>query len=175
MTDFEKEKWNSVIEGASEEEIKYIIGKLESRGYKITPPEKKNTTTTVKSDLHVKNTEINDETIILVVDDNEMNLKIASGCISKLGPKVDTAKSGKEAIEKIKTKHYDLIFMDYLMPEMNGVEAAKEIKKINQNIPIIAFTTDYDDIVRQEFENVGVKDIMPKPIDIKILKNKLDI
>lgn len=164
MTDFEKEKWNSVIEGASEEEIKYIIGKLESRGYKITPPEK-----------YIKNTEINDETIILVVDDNEMNLKIASGCISKLGPKVDTAKSGKEAIEKIKTKHYDLIFMDYLMPEMNGVEAAREIKKINQNIPIIAFTTDYDDIVRQEFENVGVKDIMPKPIDIKILKNKLDI
>ena len=164
MTDFEKEKWNSVIEGASEEEIKYIIGKLESRGYKITPPEK-----------YIKNTEINDETIILVVDDNEMNLKIASGCISKLGPKVDTAKSGKEAIEKIKTKHYDLIFMDYLMPEMNGVEAAREIKKINQNIPIIAFTTDCDDIVRQEFENVGVKDIMPKPIDIKILKNKLDI
>ena len=80
---------------------------------------------------------------ILVVDDNELNLKVANRALSDLNVKIDESLSGKDAIEKVKKNKYDVILLDIMMPEMNGEETLKELKKIKGfNTPVVALTAD---------------------------------
>jgi len=109
---------------------------------------------------------------VLVVDDNRINLTVANGLLSILKLKVDTAKSGEEALEKIKTKRYDIIFMDHMMPEMDGVEATHIIRSDYpdyEKIPIIALTANAIEGVREYFIAEGMNDFVSKPIDKKML------
>ena len=81
---------------------------------------------------------------ILIVDDNKLNIKVAKKSIDTLGFKeVDECYNGKECVEKVLNKHYDVILMDIMMPVMNGEVALEELKKIpNFNTPVIALTAD---------------------------------
>ena len=67
---------------------------------------------------------------ILIVDDNAINLTVAEGLLKPLQMKIDTALSGKEAIDKISEKQYDMIFMDHMMPELDGVETTHIIRRM---------------------------------------------
>ena len=67
---------------------------------------------------------------VLIADDNSVNLTVARGLLEPLKMKIDTAVSGKEAIEKIEKKRYDVIFMDHMMPEMDGVETTHIIRRM---------------------------------------------
>ena len=113
---------------------------------------------------------------ILIVDDNPINLAIAEGLLATMEMKIDTAMSGKEAIDMIKKKDYDIVFMDHMMPEMDGVDATKIIRdtlKSSDELVIIALTANAVEEAKQQFFEVGMNDFVAKPIDIKELVSKI--
>lgn len=110
------------------------------------------------------------ETSILLVDDNLINRKVANGLLSKYLFHVEEAESGPAAIEAVKEKDFDIIFMDHMMPGMDGVEAAEIIQKLlfdaGRPCPaIIALTANAMEGVRDMFLSHGFQDFLPKPID----------
>ncbi len=116
------------------------------------------------------------EAEILIVDDNAINLTVAEGLLRPLQMKVDTALSGKVAINKISVKKYDLIFMDHMMPGIDGVEATRIIRRFYsdyENVPIIALTANAVSGVKEMFIAEGMNDFVAKPIELKILLSKV--
>ncbi len=113
---------------------------------------------------------------ILVVDDNAINLTVAKGLLSPLEMSIDTALSGREAIFKVTSKKYDLIFMDHMMPEMDGLEATQIIRNMpgeNGQIPILALTANAVEGTREMFINGGMNDLVTKPIELKDIVSRL--
>lgn len=116
------------------------------------------------------------EAHILVVDDNSVNLTVARGLLEPLDMEVDTAASAAEAIDKIHYVKYDLIFMDHMMPEVDGVEATHIIRRLvpsYNNVPIIALTANAVGGAREMFIEEGMNDFVAKPIEIKDIVSKL--
>ncbi|MDR2143166.1 MAG: response regulator [Treponema sp.] len=118
---------------------------------------------------------------VLVVDDLQTNLDVMTGLLLPYGLKVDTAISGKEAIERIRGEEvkYDMIFMDHMMPEMDGTEATRYIRNeigtdYARTVPIIALTANAIAGSREMFLEKGFNDFIPKPIDIKRLDTALN-
>ena len=112
------------------------------------------------------------EAKVLVVDDNTINLNVACGLLQLCKINPDTATSGQEAIDLLSRNQYDLVFMDHMMPVMNGVEAAKVIREKGIKIPIIALTANAITGVKEEFLAAGMDDMLAKPIERPLL-NKL--
>lgn len=113
---------------------------------------------------------------ILVVEDNLPNQFIARKFIEKMGCKVDIASNGYEAIKAVKSRPYDLILMDMRMPEMDGITATKEIRKLEsdlKNIPIIAMTANTTKEDKDVCIQAGMNDFISKPIKFDQLKNAL--
>ena len=108
---------------------------------------------------------------ILVVDDVELNLRVASGLLKKFQMQIDTANSADQAIKKAQERKYDLIFMDHMMPDKDGVETMEEIRKIpgRENIPAIALTANAIRGMKEFFEESGFQDYLAKPISQKRL------
>ncbi|MBN2300476.1 MAG: response regulator [Acholeplasmataceae bacterium] len=102
---------------------------------------------------------------ILLVDDNPLNQKLTERILSKLDMKVSIAKNGMEATNLAKSQSFNLIFMDIHMPIMDGYEATRIIRKHNQEVPIIAMSSDalYDDI--ETLSDLGMSDVIEKPVD----------
>lgn len=116
------------------------------------------------------------EAHILIVDDNPVNLTVASGLLEPLKMHIDTAKSAAEAIDMIHTIKYDLIFMDHMMPEVDGVEATHIIRQLvpsYNDVPIIALTANAIGSAREMFIREGMNDFVAKPIDLKEIISKL--
>ena len=115
---------------------------------------------------------------ILVVDDNEMNLKVAKGLLNKYKSSVSTVLSGKECLEILKKEHFDLILMDHLMPEMDGIETLTYIRNSdNENIrkiPTIALTANAVSGMREMFLRSGFDDYVSKPVEILALRRALE-
>ena len=103
---------------------------------------------------------------VLIVDDSTINLKVAVQVLKPYNFEIITATSGQEAIEKVKTNIIDLILMDIMMPNMNGVETLKKLKE-NENfkIPTIALTADAIEGMDQKYINEGFNDYLSKPIN----------
>lgn len=114
---------------------------------------------------------------ILIVDDNEMNLKVARGLLQPLQMNIDTASSGKQAIEMVQEKRYHIVFMDHMMPVMDGVETTQNIRKLPdeyiQNMPIIALTANAVMGAREIFKEAGMNDFVAKPIELKNICSKI--
>lgn len=110
---------------------------------------------------------------ILLVEDNAMNQFFAQKLLEGWGIKVEIAQNGKEGVDKFRAKYYDGILMDIQMPEMDGYQATKIIRKENTHIPIIALTA----LVIQEelnhFEAAGMNDYITKPFVAEELQQKL--
>ena len=109
---------------------------------------------------------------ILIVDDNAINLTVAEGLLKPLQMKIDTALSGKEAIEKISEKQYDMIFMDHMMPELDGVETTHIIRRMHPEydmVPIIALTANVVEETRFMFLSEGMNDFVAKPIELRMI------
>ncbi len=106
----------------------------------------------------------------LIVDDEPMNLVVASGLFKDYNMVVDTAESGKEAIEKFRKNDYDVVFMDHMMPEMDGVEAMRKIREVasEQDKParVIALTANAISGAREMFLREGFDGFISKPIRI---------
>jgi len=113
---------------------------------------------------------------ILIVDDNAINLTVAVGLLEPLGMRIDEAYSAKEAIECVNKVQYDLIFMDHMMPEVDGIEATHIIRRMfskYKNVPIIALTANAVSGVEEMFIREGMNDIVAKPIETKVIFAKL--
>lgn len=108
---------------------------------------------------------------ILVAEDNPVNQTIIKKMITNLGHDVTLAFDGKEATAKLKTEHYDLIFMDIRMPQMDGFAATEYIRsQLNSSVPIVAFTAHAFELYKQKCYDVGMNDILTKPINMEDLK-----
>ncbi|MCR4590482.1 MAG: response regulator [Lachnospiraceae bacterium] len=113
---------------------------------------------------------------ILVVDDEAMNLMVAKSILSRYGIKVTTAASGVEAIDCCMRDDFDLIFMDYMMPRMDGIETARKIRAIRKdgNVPkMVAFTANAVSTAKEIFVNEGFSAFLSKPIELNELKRVL--
>lgn len=108
---------------------------------------------------------------ILLVEDNEINQEVATEILSSAGAIVEIANNGKEAIDAVASKEYDLVLMDLQMPVMGGYEATKFIRtdRKNMNLPIIAMTAHAMQGVEAECKAAGMNDYVSKPIDPKNL------
>lgn len=111
---------------------------------------------------------------VLVVDDNVMNIRVIEGLLSNYQIKVSTAFSGQEALEKIETMEYDFVFMDHMMPEMDGVETLHRMRKkvgaYYQKVPIIALTANAVAGTREMFLAEGFSDFVEKPVELSVLE-----
>lgn len=108
----------------------------------------------------------------LVVDDNEINLIVADEILKQYGINVTLSSSGREAIALVKQNDYDIIFMDHMMPEMDGIEATAEIRKLGGKksaIPIVALTANAIVGSREQFMAGQMDDYLSKPIEISPL------
>jgi len=112
---------------------------------------------------------------VLVVDDVETNLYVAKGLLAPYDLAIELVGSGPEAIEKIKLgKVYDIVFMDHMMPEMDGIEATKIIRELGYTNPIIALTANAVAGQAEIFLSSGFDDFVSKPIDIRQLNALLN-
>jgi CheY-like chemotaxis protein/anti-sigma regulatory factor (Ser/Thr protein kinase) len=113
---------------------------------------------------------------LLVTDDIAINLKVAEGLLAPYQATVDTCLSGAKAVETVKLRYYDLVFMDHIMPVMNGIEATRIIREweaeqrargiARSSVPIIALTANAVVGVREMFIENGFNDFLAKPIDV---------
>lgn len=107
---------------------------------------------------------------ILIVEDNKMNQKVIGTMLANLGYKYDIADNGYAGYIQAKIKKYDLIFMDLIMPEMDGFESAQKILVYDKTVIIVAFTADNMPEAKRKAELSGIKDFISKPVRIEELK-----
>jgi len=115
---------------------------------------------------------VSSNSLVLVVDDNISNLKVASMFLQKSGYETKTATNGREAVLQCKRYKPQAILMDIEMPEMDGLQASKELRNAGHNIPILAYTG-HSDEYRTTIENAGMNDIVKKPLNIDDVLSKL--
>ena len=117
------------------------------------------------------------EAKILVVDDSPMNIRVVQGLLKPYQIQIDTALSGFEAIERMDSKVYDFVFMDHMMPEMDGIETLHRIRQKSGNycktVPIIALTANAVAGMREKFMSEGFTDFVAKPVSLSVLERVL--
>ena len=113
---------------------------------------------------------------ILIVDDNKLNIKVACRALKNFNFDIDECYDGLQCLNKIKNgNNYDLIFMDIMMPKMNGEECIRELKKINSfNTPVIALTADAVSGVKEKYIKMGFIDYISKPFTKEQIKDKIN-
>lgn len=114
---------------------------------------------------------------VLVVDDNKVNLKVTAQLLSQYGIKCSTADSGKKAVAMVRSGYYDLVFMDHMMPELDGVDTTKIIRSqgdaYSKGLPIIALTANAVNGAKEMFLESGLNDFISKPIQLPQLEKIL--
>lgn len=108
------------------------------------------------------------EAKLLVVDDVEMNLKVVEGLLKETKIQIDTAVGGRECLECVKKKQYDIVFLDHMMPEMDGIETLQNMKLLtdnpNRETPVIMLTANAIVGAKEEYIKAGFTDYLTKPI-----------
>lgn len=114
---------------------------------------------------------------VLIVDDNELHLKAVAGLLQKYDIDADMADSGYAAIDAIGEKDYDLVFMDHMMPGMDGVETMLRIREMDKGthgtLPIIALTADTTAGVKEDMMMIGFDGYLAKPVDVRKMERIL--
>ena len=116
------------------------------------------------------------EAKVLVVDDNAVNLKVAVGLLGIFKIQADTASGGLRAVEMVGEKDYDLVFMDHMMPGMDGIDTTVAIRNLGkkyETLPIIALTANAIGGVREMFKAEGMNDFLAKPVEMSKLNSIL--
>ena len=114
--------------------------------------------------------------MVLAVDDNNINLKVIKGLLKRTGVQVDLAAGGQECLDMLVKKKYDIIFLDHLMPGMDGIETLNHIRGMGEqykNIPVIALTANAMSDARERYLNSGFDDYLEKPINSDKLEKTL--
>lgn len=137
---------------------------------------KSETNKEIKKEIITNNDELNIPNVhILAVDDNSTNLLVFKGLLKKTNAQIDTSTKGSEALELFKSNNYDIVFLDHMMPEMDGVEVLNRIKEIEKNkstnVPIIVLTANAMEGSKEEYLDYGFNDYLSKPVNGASLKN----
>jgi two-component system, sensor histidine kinase and response regulator len=114
---------------------------------------------------------------VLLVEDNLTNQLVATKMLEKLGCAITVANTGKEAIQQFLTSVFDIVFMDYQLPELNGIDTTREIRRMERpgyHVPIITMSASVLDQDRQRFREADMDDLVPKPVDMATLQAVLD-
>ena len=115
---------------------------------------------------------------VLVVDDNSMNLTVFQSLLKRTKMKITTADSGKKCLELVQKEPYHIIFMDHMMPEMDGIETLHEIRKLtdfpNKDTPVIVLTANALSGAREGYLKEGFADFLTKPIDGDLLEQTVE-
>ncbi|NNG10231.1 MAG: response regulator, partial [Arenibacter sp.] len=111
---------------------------------------------------------------ILLVEDNQINVMVGKQILEKANLDVDVAYDGLEAVEKVREKEYDAVLMDIQMPLMDGYTAAKEIRKFNTTIPILALSASVFMEVKSKILESGMNGFIFKPFDPNGLLDKIE-
>ena len=109
---------------------------------------------------------------VLLVDDNKLNLKVASRILSKYNFDIETVETGKDCVYKVKSdEHYDMIFLDHMMPEMDGIEVLHILKKLDgyDLPPIVALTANAITGMKEMYLREGFDEYLSKPINLSEL------
>ena len=118
------------------------------------------------------------EASVLVVDDNSMNLTVFQSLLKRTKMKITTADSGKKCLELVQKEPYHIIFMDHMMPEMDGIETLHEIRKLtdfpNKDTPVIVLTANALSGAREGYLKEGFADFLTKPIDGDLLEQTVE-
>ena len=114
------------------------------------------------------------EAHILFVDDNELNRKVFAGLLKETKIQIDEAGNGRECLEKVKQNTYDIIFMDHMMPELDGVETFRVMKEMEEfpckNTPVVILTANALVGAKEKYLKEGFRAFMEKPIDYEKLE-----
>ncbi|MFO7656585.1 MAG: response regulator [Bacteroidales bacterium] len=110
---------------------------------------------------------------ILVAEDNTINQKVAETIFGFLGYKIDIAVDGNEAVSKVKEKNYDIVFMDLLMPDKDGIQATIDIRGLGRQMPIVAMTATASKKGRHKAITSGMNDYVVKPVKSDTIKKIL--
>ena len=104
---------------------------------------------------------------VLAVEDDPIGITVLRHVLQRRLKNVDCVASGREALEAVARRHYDLILMDLQMPDINGLEAAARIRQMSayKNVPILALTASCSDQVREQCRAIGMQAFLSKPID----------
>lgn len=145
-----------------------LLGKLEDRGERII--------TSYQPIYQAPDAKL------LLVDDNELNRKVFTGLLKETKIQIDEADSGKECLDMIRKKRYDIIFLDHMMPELDGVETFRKMKEMedypSKNAPVIILTANAIVGAREKYLKEGFFAFLEKPIDYKqleqLIKETLD-
>jgi len=113
---------------------------------------------------------------LLIIDDSELNLKLTELMLAKIDCHTDAFSDVREALRSVRDHDYDLVFMDYLMPDINGIEATRLIRSMTggvhslpnyyERLPIIALTAEDDSIMQQRMKENGINDVLMKPFKL---------
>lgn len=124
-------------------------------------------TTTPTSDVHPQ---------ILVADDDPINVRVLQKLLRKCGYSCEIARTGRECVEKAEAGHYDIVLMDIHMPQMDGIEATREIaRRLAPRGPVvIAVTANASTAQRQACDAAGFSGFIPKPVRLDVLRSALD-
>lgn len=110
---------------------------------------------------------------ILLAEDNLINQKVAQSIFKNIGYEIEIARNGSEAVEMLQKQKFDVIFMDLLMPEMDGYQAAGRIREAGYTLPIIAMSADETDETRKAAFEAGMNDYLMKPARVESIKKLL--
>ena len=111
---------------------------------------------------------------ILVVDDNEINIKLIKRLLAEYNPDIDSCTNGMEAINKVQEVRYDLIFLDHMMPGLDGIQTLSKMKDLIASVPpAIALTANSYSGAREKYIEDGFYDYLAKPFNVNDLKNLL--
>ena len=110
---------------------------------------------------------------VLVAEDNLINQKVAETIFSNLGYTIEIANDGSEAVDMVKKKAYDVVFMDLQMPGKDGVDATVDIRGMGYQMPIVAMTATASKVGRESALNSGMNDYITKPVKVEDVRSVL--
>ncbi len=110
---------------------------------------------------------------ILIAEDNLINQKVAQSIFKNIGYEIEIAKNGKEAVEMVERRPFDIVFMDLLMPETDGYQATEQIRRAGHTFPIIAMSADEEEKTRKAALDAGMNDYVMKPARVENMKQLL--
>jgi signal transduction histidine kinase/CheY-like chemotaxis protein len=159
----------------------YILAKREGADYYLIQPFEHedllnylhDTFPNVKITAEEETRRLRTDLSILVAEDNIINQKVAETIFNNLGLKIEIANDGKETVEKFNSKKYDIIFMDLVMPNKDGIQATVDIRGTGSQIPIIAMTATASKQTQAQAIASGMNDYIIKPVKLETVRNIL--
>jgi CheY-like chemotaxis protein len=176
------DKYRFIMISSNHKKENYIQTKLSKIDFYLTQPFEQDILKNyihrcfplINVDEQTKDIELQKDLSILVAEDNLINQKVAESIFNTLGYKIDIAINGKEVVDMIKKRPYDIVFMDLQMPEKDGVDATVEIRGLGYQMPIVAMTATASKIGKDSAITSGMNDYITKPVKTEAVRKVLE-